>query len=103
MDRLDRERALHRRERTQARVRALQFLHDKAVSRVAHACAAVFFEIRSVKAETAHARDQMFREPGRAMTRNDLGQDFLLHKVQRPVARCALFIRQKLFNAIIIE
>ena len=38
-----------------------------------------------------------------AMAGNDLRQDFLPHKPCRPVARCALLIRQKFFDGVIIE
>ena len=37
------------------------------------------------------------------MARNDLGQDLLLHKKPGPIARCALLIREKFFDAVIIQ
>ena len=43
IDRLYRERALHGRQRAQARICTFQFLHDQAVRRVADASAAVLF------------------------------------------------------------
>jgi hypothetical protein len=37
------------------------------------------------------------------MARNDLGQNFLLHKLRRSVADRALFIRQKFFDFVVVE
>ena len=45
----------------------------------------------------------MFRKFSRAMARNDLGQNFLLHKTPRPIACRALFICEKFFDAVIIQ
>jgi hypothetical protein len=38
----------------------------------------------------------------RAMTRNHLAYDFFLYKAPRAIARCALVIREKLFDAVVI-
>src|SRR6266542_3044618 len=103
MDCLDRKRALHRRQRAQTRISAFELLHDEPVRGVAHARASMLVQIRSVKAQRTHARDQMLRKFPRAMTRNDFGQNFLLHKTARPIARRALFICQKPFDAVVIE
>ena len=103
MDRLNCERALHRRQRADTGVGAFQFLHDQAICRVTYACAPVLFEVWRVKAQCAHARNQMVWEFGGTMARNDLRQDFLLHKLGRPVADRALFIRQKFFDFVVIE
>ena len=102
MNRLYRECALHRRERAQARVSALELLHDEAVRRVAHAGAAVLLQIRSVEAQRTQLRREMFGEFARTMTRNDLRQDFFLHKIPRSITRRALFVREKVFDAVII-
>jgi hypothetical protein len=37
------------------------------------------------------------------MARNDLGRDFLLHKLRRPVAYRSFIIRQKFFDFVVIE
>jgi hypothetical protein len=37
------------------------------------------------------------------MAGNDLRQNFLLHKTPGTIARCAFFIREKLFDAIEIQ
>ncbi len=44
----------------------------------------------------------MFRKLPGPMTRNDLGQNFLLYKTPSPIARCAFLVREKLFHVIII-
>src|SRR2546429_2564016 len=103
MDGLDGQRALDRRQRAQTRVGALQFLHDKAVRCVAKPGAAVLFQIRSIESQLTHTRREMFRELARAMTWNDLGQHFLLHKAPCPIARSALLIRQKFFDFVVVE
>ena len=103
MDRLNCERALHRRQRADAGVGAFQFLHDQAIRCVAYACASVLFEVWRVKAQRAHARNQMVRKFGGTMARNDFGQDFLLHKLRCPVAYRSLLIRQKFFDFVVIE
>src|SRR5438034_10462110 len=103
MDRLYGERALHRGQRTQARVSTFKLLHDKPVRCVAKARAAVCSQVRSVKAQRAHPRNEMLRKLVRAMTENDLRQDFLLHKTPRPISRRAFFFCEKLFDAIIIQ
>ena len=103
MDRLNCERALHRRQRADAGVGAFQFLHDEAVRRIAYACTAVLFKVWRVKAQRAHARNQMVGKFGGTMAGNDLGQNFLLHKLRRPVAHGALLISQKFFDFVVIE
>ena len=37
------------------------------------------------------------------MARNDLRQDFLLHETPGTIPRCAFFICEKLFDAIVIQ
>ena len=103
MDCLYRERPLHRCQRAQARIGALELLHDEAIRRVAYAGAAVLLQIRSVEAQCAHPRREMFRKLARTMARNDFRQDFLLHKTPRSIARCALLICEQLFNSVVIE
>src|SRR5439155_6803391 len=78
-------------------------LHDQAVRRVAKPGAAVLFQIRSIEPQLTHTRREMFRELARAMTWNDLGQHFLLHKAPRPIARSAFLVREKLLNAVVIQ
>src|SRR5437762_13649855 len=103
MDGLDGQRALDRRQRAQTRVGALQFLHDQAVRCVAKLGAAVLFQIRSIEPQLTHTRREMFRELARAMTWNDLGQDFLLHKTLGPIARSAFLVREKLFDGVVTQ
>ena len=45
----------------------------------------------------------MVREFRGTKARNDLRQDFLLHKLRRPVADGALLIRQKFFDFVVIQ
>src|SRR5438105_11422884 len=97
------ERTLHRRQRAQARIGALELLHDEPVRGVTKARAAVLFQIRSVEAQRAHARRKMLREFARTMARNDLGQDFLLHKTSRLIACCAFLVCEKFFDVVVIE
>lgn len=63
----------------------------------------MLFQVWRVKAQRAHARDQMFRELGGAMTWNDLRRNFLLHKPPGTIARCALLIGEKFFDVVVIE
>jgi hypothetical protein len=37
------------------------------------------------------------------MERNDLAQDFLLHKMPRPITSCAFVVREKIFDAVVIQ
>jgi hypothetical protein len=70
---------------------------------VANASTPVLFQIRRVKAKRTHPWDEMFWEFRRAMARDDLGQNFLLHKTPRPIARSAFFVREKFFDAVVIQ
>src|SRR5436190_6860056 len=97
------QRALHRRQRPQTRIGTFEFLHNEAVCRVAKTSAAVSFQIRRIKAQHTHARYQMFRELARTVKRDNLTHDFLLDKTPGPIARGAFFVREKLFNAVIIQ
>src|SRR5438093_6519507 len=45
----------------------------------------------------------MFRELARTVERNNFTQDFLLDKTPGPIARCAFFFREKLFDAVIVQ
>ena len=65
--------------------------------------ASVRVEVWSVKPQRAHARDEMVRKFGGTMARNDFGQDFLLHKLRRPVADRSFLSRQKFFDFVVIE
>ena len=103
MNRIDGERSLDRGERAQARVGPFQFQHDEAVGRLAQPGAAVFFQVRRIKAQRAHARRELFRKLARAMAGHDLGHDFLLHKTPRPIARGAFFIGEKFFDIVVIQ
>ena len=60
-------------------------------------------QIWCVKPQGAHSWSKMFRELARTMARNDLGQDFLVHKTPSPIARRALLIREKFFDVIVIQ
>src|SRR5215471_15589707 len=97
------ERTLYRRQRAQARIRALELLHDEPICGVAETRAAVSFQIRSIETQRAHTRDEMFGELAGAMARNDLGQNLLLHKTPRPIARSAFFLSEKLFDAVVVQ
>src|SRR5690348_4298029 len=103
MNCLDREGALHRSQRAQTRIGPLQFLHDQAIGSVANCCAAALSQVRSIKAQRAHSRDQMFRELSRTMTRHDLRQDFFLHKTPGPIARRLLLIGEKFFDVVVVK
>src|SRR6266480_1973515 len=45
----------------------------------------------------------MFRELACTVKRDNLTHDFLLDKTPGPIARCAFFLREKLFDAVIIQ
>src|SRR4030095_12100990 len=97
------KRALHRRKRAQTRISPLKLLHDEAVRRVAKTGAPVSFQIGRVEAQRAHARCEVFGELACTVERNNLRQNFLLRKTPCPIARCAFFIREKLFDVVIIQ
>jgi hypothetical protein len=78
-------------------------LHDETVRGVTKAGTTVAFQIRRIKAQRTHSWDEIIWEFGCAMARNDLRQNFLLHKTQGTIPRCAFFIREKLFDAIEIQ
>ena len=62
VDRVHRRATLHRRQRAQAAVAALELLHDQAVGDVVHARAAVALQIGAEDAELGHARNELTRE-----------------------------------------
>ena len=103
MNRVNGKRALHRRERAQARVSPFQLLHDEAIRRVAQPRTAVLFQMRSIEAQRAHPRREVFRKFGRAMAGHDFGHDFLLHKTPRPIACRALVVREEVFDGVVIQ
>src|SRR6266536_5020068 len=45
----------------------------------------------------------MFRELARTVKRDNLTHDFLLDKTPGRIARCAFFLREKLFDTVIIQ
>src|SRR5438094_5636968 len=45
----------------------------------------------------------MLRKLGRTMTGHDFLHHFPLHKPPRPIAGRALFVREKLFNSVVIQ
>ena len=59
-DGIHHQRALHGDEAAQAGIAALQLLHDQAVLDVAHAGAAIAFEIGAQEAEPAQFGDDLF-------------------------------------------
>src|SRR5437667_8964878 len=103
MDCLYYERALHRRSRAQTRVAAFELLHDEPVRGVTNASAAVLLQIWSVETQCAHPRNEMFRKFPRAMARNDLRQDFLLHKTPCAITGGPFLVRKKLFDVVVIQ
>ena len=63
IDRVHHERTLHRRERADPAVAALEFLHDQPVGHVVQAGTAVFLgQVGAEEAQLRHARDQFLRE-----------------------------------------
>src|SRR5215831_1595217 len=45
----------------------------------------------------------MFGKLPRAMARNDLRQDFVLHKAHGPIACGTLVVREKFFDLVVVE
>src|SRR2546425_1280940 len=103
MNRVNRERTLDRRERTQSGIAAFKLLHHESKRGVAHSGAAMFFQVRRKKSELAHSRNKLIWKFSSAMTRHDLRHGFLLNKTPRPIARRALIVDEKFFDAVIIE
>src|SRR6266511_5830017 len=100
---VDNKRPLHGRQRAQAGISPFELLHDEAVRGVTKTGATVLFEVRRVKTQRTHTRDEIIWEFGRAMTRNDLGLGFLLDKTPRSIARRAFFLSEKRFDAVVIQ
>src|SRR5262245_60136342 len=103
MDGLDRKRALYRRQRAQPGVGSFELLHDEAICGVTKPSVAVSFQIGGIKAQRAHARDELFGELAGTMERYDLAHDFLLHKTPRPIASCSFLIREEVLDIVVIQ
>ncbi len=83
VDGIHHQRALHGDEAAQAGIAALDLLHDEAVLDVAHAGAAVAFQVRAEEAEFGHFGDQLGREAGVAEAIADHGRDALVGEPAR--------------------
>src|SRR4029434_1393821 len=103
MNRLNRERALDRCQRTHARVGPFKLLHDESIRSVTQPRTAVFCEIRSTKAQRAPDMCARCGDLTRAMAGHDLTHDLLLHKTPRPVACRAFIVRKEFFDCVVIE
>ncbi len=85
-DRVHHQRALHADEAAQSGVGPFQLLHDQPVLHVAHAGAAVAFQIRAEESQPAHFRDQLAGEAGVAEAIAHQRQGPLVHELARGLA-----------------
>src|SRR2546430_11099665 len=97
------KRALHRRFGAETGVGPFKLLHNEAIRSVTQPRTAVLFQVRSIEAQCAHARSEIFRKFSRAMARHDLGHNFLVHKTPRPIACRPLIIREEFFDTVVIQ
>jgi len=63
----------------------------------------VLFQVRSIEAQRAHARREVFWKFGRAMAGHDLVQDFLLDKTPRPIACRTFVVGEEVFDGVVIK
>ena len=83
VDGIHHQRALHRDEAAQAGIAAFDLLHDEAVFHVAHAGAAVAFEIGAEEAQFGHFGDQFRGKARVAEAIADDGRDALVGEAAR--------------------
>ena len=87
------QRALHGDEAAHAGIGALQLLHDEPVLHVAHAGAAVAFEVGAEKAELGQFGDQLGGEAGVAEAIADERHDALLGEAARRLPHQQFLLR----------
>ena len=96
VDGIHHERALHRRERADAGVAALELLHDEPVADVVQPRAAVFLgEVRAEHAELGHRRDELLRESALDVLLADDREDLFVDEAADGVADRALFFGER--------
>jgi hypothetical protein len=95
-DRIHHERALHRRERPEATVAALEFLHDETVRDTREPRAAVLLgEIRAEHAQFREFGDQLVGEAALHVAVADDRQDLLVDERANGIANRALFFSER--------
>ncbi len=87
--------ALHGGEAAESGIRALQLLHDQAIFDIAHARAAVAFQIRAQKTEPAEFRDQLFGETGVAEAIANQRDDAIFNKLPGGLADQQFLFREE--------
>ncbi len=95
IDGIHHQRALHRNKAPQARIAALNLLHDEAVFHVAHARAAVAFEVGAVKPQLAHFRNQFGRKARIAETIANRRRNALIGEAPRRLPHHQLLLAEK--------
>ena len=96
INRVHRERALHRGERAQAGIAGLELLHDQPIGDVVHPGASVAFEIGAENTELGHLRHQLERKSLAGKMALDFGQNLALDELPDRVARSS-FLRGRAF------
>jgi hypothetical protein len=104
VDRVHHERALHRRERAQPRVAALELLHHEPVGDVVHARAAVAGQVRAEQSQLGDPGHELHRErPVAADVLLDPRQELARHPVADGVAREPLLVGEQLVDVQEVE
>src|SRR5207244_9989518 len=94
---------LDRRHRAEARVAALELLHDQPVRDVVEPGAPVALERGAEDAEFAELRDQLNRESPRAVVLGDHREELGLHPVADRVTNHSLLFREEVFDLVVID
>ena len=104
VDRIHHQRALHRRERADAGVAALELLHDEAVRDVVEPGAAVLLgQVGAEHAELGHLRDQLLREASLDVALADDRQHVLVDEGADGVADGALFLGEERVEPVEVD
>ena len=103
IDRIHHEAALHGSKRAQARIAALQLLHDEAIGDIVEAGAAIAFE---GGAEDAHLPERLgdfeWERFVPVVPAHD-GHELLLHPVTDGVPHHPLFFRQQCLDVVVVD
>ena len=96
------QRALHGNEAADAGIGALQLLHDEPVLHIAHAGAAVAFQVGAQEAELRHLRDEFGREARVAVAVADQRQNPLFGKTPRGLPHHQLLFAEQGVDAEVV-
>ena len=101
VDRIHHERTLHRRERANARVAALELLHDQSVRDVVESRAAVLLgQVRAEHAERRHLGNELLRESAVDVALADDRKHLVVDELADAVANSALFFGEHAVDVV---